>query len=156
MNGQSVRKCAGDANMEIVACAIDLAKNKCTNIVIADYTDVVILFLYHWENDMSDVYFRSEKARKTWLIRDIVSELGEIKPHHLFLHACTGCDSTSAVFGHGKTSLVDKMRSSEEMQGIARTMSEFWASQDDVGKAGERLFVIMYGGRNLKSLNKLR
>ena len=37
------------------------------------------------------------------------------------------------------TSLLDKMH----ISGLARTMSDFWPSQDDVGKAGERLLSCM-------------
>ena len=74
MNGQSVRKCAGDADTQIVAGAIDLAKNKCTNIFIADDTYVVILLLYHWGNDTSNVYFSGLRKQEKHGELEILSE----------------------------------------------------------------------------------
>ena len=154
--GHLVKCCTGDADVEIVATAIDLAKKKRPSIVVADDTDIIILLIYHWEVGFGDVFFKSEKAMKTWSVSDVVEQLGCLKCHVLFLHAWTGCDSTSAIFGHGKTSLINNMRNSQELQELSQTMSDYWADQEAVGRAGIRLFIIMYGGRDIRSLNKLR
>lgn len=75
--------------------------------------------------------------------------------HILFLHAWTGCDTTSATFVHGKTSLIKKIQSSKELQSLSECICDPWATQDQVAKAGCEVFVIMYGGKNI-NLNKLR
>ena len=56
---------------------------------------------------MAEVYFLSEvkKNMMVWKIRDLVTKAGQvITSHLLFIHAWTGCNATSATFGHGKTS----------------------------------------------------
>ena len=78
-----------------------------------------------------------------------------MKHHVLFLHAWTGCDTTSAIFGQGKTSLVKKLQSSREMQKLSDIICDPWAKQDQVAEAGCDVFVKMYGGKN-ESLNRLR
>ena len=55
---------------------------------------------------MSDIIFKSEAAKKSWSIDKIVASVESIvQKHILLLHAWTGSDTTSAIFGHGKTSL---------------------------------------------------
>lgn len=131
--------------------------------VVADDTDVLVLLIYHWKQDMADIYFQSEakKSRKkgliAWKIRDLVSKTGEVVTTHLlFIHAWSGCDTTSATFGQGKTSLLKKMKESKELQQISVLMSDPDVTAEQVAKAGIRLIVVMYGGKKQDSLNGLR
>jgi len=39
------------------------------------------------------------------------------------LHAWTGCDTTSATFGHRKTALLKKLKQSVELQDLASVMN---------------------------------
>ena len=60
----------------------------------------------------------------------------------MFLHAWTGCDTTSSIFGHGKTS-----------QQQAAIFQEENAPKDEVIKAGEKCFldnVWWKGGRQFE------
>ena len=68
---------------------------------------------------MAEIYFLSEvkKNMMVWKIRDLVTKAGQvITSHLLFLHAWTGCNATSATFGHGKTSLLKRIKASKEIQ----------------------------------------
>ena len=108
---------------------------------------------------MADVYFLSEvkKSMMVWKISDLITKAGHVlKSHLLFLHAWSGCDTTSATFGHGKTSLLKRIKESKEIQQISSLMSEHSATAEQIGKAGTRLYVITYGGRQEDSLNGLR
>ncbi len=69
------------------------------------------------EIGFADVYFLSEARKKVkiWKICDLVTEAGPIVTSNLqFLHAWTGCDTTSATFGHGKTALLKRSSISYE------------------------------------------
>ena len=55
--------------------------------------------------------------------------------------------ATSATFGHGKTRLLKR---------ISSLKSEHSATAEQIGKAGTRLYVLTYGGRQEDSLNSLR
>ena len=73
--------------------------------VVTDDTDVLVLLMYHWKQNMADVYFLSEvkKNMMVWKICNIVTKADQlITSHLLFLHAWSGCDATLATFGHRK------------------------------------------------------
>ena len=70
--------------------------------VLVYNTDILILLIYYWQREMENVYFLSEssKTRNCWRIRDIAAKAGAgLLSHILFVHACSGCDTTSATFG---------------------------------------------------------
>ena len=77
--------------------------------VVAESTDVLIFLMHHWRYSMAEVYILSEpkstsnKFLRVWRMRDLVAKAGTLVVSHLlFLHAWSGCDSTSATFGQGK------------------------------------------------------
>ncbi len=81
---------------------------------------------------------------------------GFITSHLLFIHVWSGCDTTSATFGHGKTNLLKKIQVSKEVQQISVLMSDPHMTAEEIGKASIRLFVILFGGKPNDSLNVLR
>ena len=162
-NGQTVHNSTGDADTLIVNCALQIAMDGQEVNVVADDTDVLILLMHHWRDSMADVYILSQpkstskKGLQVWRIRDLVAKAGTlIVSHLLFLHAWSGCDSTSATFGQGKTSLIKKIQDNAEVQQISSLISDSQVTAEEVGKAGARLFVILYGGKQEDSLNFLR
>ena len=86
--------------------------------VVADNTDVLILLMHHWRDSMAEVYIlcepksTSKKVLQVWRMRDLVAKAGTLVVSHLlFLHAWSGCDSTSATFGQGKHASSRRFRS---------------------------------------------
>jgi hypothetical protein len=111
---------------------------------------------------MADIYFhseakRSKKGLEVWKVQDIVNKAGKVVTSHLlFIHAWSGCDTTSATYWHGKTGLLKKMKESEELQRIYFLMIDHEATVEQIGKAGIRLYALLYCGRTNDSLNSLR
>ena len=125
--------------------------------MVADDTDVLFLLVHHFENNFEDIYFRSEKASKTWSIRDIVQTISPVvRENILFLHAWSGCDTTSAIYDQGKTSLTKKIQSSKILQALAKQIGDPLATEEVVTEAGLQVFLNMYGGDSKESLTKLR
>jgi len=162
-DGQVVYNSTGDADTLIVSNALQIAREGKEVNVVADDTDVLILLMYHWTDTIADIYFLSEpkksqkKSLQVWRIRDLISKSGKIVTSHLlFIHAWTGCDTTSATFGHGKANLLKKIQVSEEVQQIAQLMGDSSMTPEEVGRAGIRLFTILFGGKDDDSLNSLR
>jgi len=60
-----------------------------------------------------------------WKIQDIVESTGELLTSYiLFIHAWSGCDTTSPTYGQGKTFLLKKFnKESEELQHISSILS---------------------------------
>lgn len=147
-NSFIVNQCPGDADTAIVSTALEYAALGTEVNLVADDTDVLVLLMLHWKENMADVFFHSE-ARKSlqttalsWNVRDLVSKAGNLIASHLLLvHAWSGCDTTSATFGHGKTTLLKKLKASEVIQEISSVLCNPNASQEEIGQAGLQLFV---------------
>jgi len=76
--------------------------------VLAEDTDILALLLYHCKQNQHVVYFvcqpkRNQQEGKVIHINDLQTEVGS-EPCDAILaaHAFGGCDTTSAVHGHGK------------------------------------------------------
>ena len=65
-----------------------------------------------------------------------------IKKYVLFIHACGGCDSTSAQYRQGKTSFIKILEESMGAMQLCDTFYSSSVSQDDINDAGLRLFVL--------------
>ena len=63
--------------------------------VFANYTDVIVMMLHFWNNEMENIWICSEFTRNG---RKHLKQLSDVVVHNLlFLHAFGGCDTTSAV-----------------------------------------------------------
>ena len=138
-DGQVVHICKGDADTKIVATALVLA-NESNIIAIADDTDVATMLLHHWKDHLSDIYFLQERGGgggKCWSIKDAVQQTTS-KDHLLSIHAWSGYDSTSSILGKGKPSFMKMVQKSE-------IVTDYWATEKDVGEAAVKIIVKMYG-----------
>ena len=94
-----------------------------------------------------------------WKVQDVRATAGKLLTSHIHLiHAWSGCNTTSATFGQGRTFLHKNFHGKgfEELQHISSIFSESQITPEDVGKAGSHVFVNLYGGKNGQSLNNLR
>ena len=94
----------GDADVQIVKAAVLSSLTRSTTLIGED-TDMLVLLLHYMQQANKDLYFRSDKANadKLYHINELKIVLGEeLCSQLLFLHAYTGCDTTSRIFGVGK------------------------------------------------------
>lgn len=74
----------------IVACAIQFASQGNEVNIVADDTDVLILLIYHWNHNITNIYYQKEdrkaqmKCLMAWKIRNLASK-GGIKIRIFFL-----------------------------------------------------------------------
>ena len=105
--GASVINAPGDADVEIAKSGVESSHHHTTTLIGED-TDLLILLLHYAKPGSKDLYFRSdklksEKCAKVFHINKMKEILGkDICTQLLFIHAMTGCDSTSRIFGIGK------------------------------------------------------
>ena len=100
-----------------VALKCALTKEAVT--VVAEDTDILILLLYFWNKEMSNVSMRSEPRKgqelKEFNIGQMAKKLNEnIVKHVLFIHAWGGCDTTSAIFNQGKNKIMKLVESGDD------------------------------------------
>ena len=96
---------AGDADILIVQTDVRLSEKKNSIVVMADDTGILVLFLYHLEEELGELFLQTRAGKQTktcWNIREIANQLStSLKSNLLFVHAWTGCDTTSAVHQKG-------------------------------------------------------
>ena len=110
----------------------------------------------HWP-----VNFGNEKSgtnpAKIWDIQKVQDELGShLCQHHLFVHAISGCDTTSALYVLGKGIFIKKAKKSATFREQARKFLSTDGDKPVLEQAGEKVLVEVYGGKEKDTLNKLR
>ena len=102
------------ADVVIVRKAIEHGEHDDV-VVIADDTDILVLFVYH-AHSLHQIYMETKQHAITI---DAAQQAlcGDVYRSLLFVHAMAGCDTTSAMFGFGKTKAFKKLQSSEEHGG---------------------------------------
>jgi len=89
-------------------------------------------------------------------IGKIARSCDDIRKYILLIHAFGGCDTTSAIFGQDKTSIMTLLRRNKLARNAAETLVKSGASISEVGEAGIKLFVLLYNGKDTDTLSKLR
>ena len=157
--GITVFHATSDADVLTVQKAIDSADVKDT-VLVGDDTDLLVLSL-HQELPSHKLYFapqpkRNAKAR-IWDIKQVKKDVGFFTCKHiLFLHAFLGCDTTSRIFGIGKSTILKKFKLSTALQQAANVFDSPISTHEEIASAGEKVFVALYNGKANDSLNALR
>ena len=140
--------------------AVESARTS-TTVLVGDDTDLLVLLCYHASEDGYDIYFRPEpkaNARGTcvWLMKKVKEQLGkEVCRNLLFLHAITGCDTTSRLYGVGKATALKKFENVLHFKEQANIFSSH-SAVSDVVTAGEKALVSLLGGKPGVGLNALQ
>ncbi|KAK6186307.1 hypothetical protein SNE40_008369 [Patella caerulea] len=151
----------GDADVEIARTAASLSILNSTTLIGED-TDLLILLLYYYHTENLQLLFRSDRqspgaTTKIYDIKSIKLALGdELCSSLLFLHAFTGCDSTSRIFGIGKQSAFQKLlRTSSPLTGLAKVFCSE-SNPSDVCAAGIKTALYLFGGKDSECIKTLR
>ena len=140
--GIHVEHAPGDADYKI--CQTARAHTITSPVaVVAEDSDVFQLLVHHADPAASNVYMVAAKriVCATTIKRRVDVQLSESL---LFLHAISGCDTTSRPHGIGKVGLLKKYAA------LAESAATFMASESSkvaLEKAGERALLIMYGSQ---------
>jgi len=154
----------GDADVDIVKEALSLASTKQAPVaVVGDDTDLLVLLIHHWTQDSAEIWFCSEAKKRATdsaqpiRICTLQRKLGNRGCRQLLaVHAFGGCDTTSAVFGHGKLTILKRITAMKGSTTQTDIMHKLHVSQDEVAEAGHRLMVSIYGGSAQDNLNNMR
>jgi hypothetical protein len=158
--GHTVIQASDDADCDIARAALSRAKNNRVVVVTADDTDILVLLLYHFSNEMGDIYLNTSGKRKLGemiSIRSMKVNFGvAVCEQILAIHALGGCDTTSALYGKGKAAIFKKLTANECSRHLTDIIGNEQCTADEVAEAGCQLLVTVYGGKSSDSLNGLR
>ena len=129
--------------------------------LIGEDTDLLVLLLHYADVDSRELYFRSDnatKALKVYNIKQLKADLGkDLCSKLLFLHAYTGCDSTSRIFGIGKKSVFQKLvKGNPTLVSCGSTFLLPSQPKERIEELGIKAMSVMFGGRCNDSLASLR
>ena len=114
--------------------------------MVAEDTDTLILSVYIWNSEIADLLNRSKEIKIHEISEHSIcmSTLSSNVVHNiLFIHAWSGCDTTSSTYGHGKTTFLKMVEKGHSIVKICSTFNN--SSHMEIDEAGHKLFCIMYG-----------
>ncbi|GBO40971.1 hypothetical protein AVEN_21899-1 [Araneus ventricosus] len=147
------KKVDEDADCLIVNSALSFAPTHPSVIVIGEdiYIFVILIGIFTFDN----VYFL--KPGKGKIAEKIFS------PHTfhiLFIHAMSGCDTTSAVFNYGKMKFVRTLKNNPDLLKVIEIFKNPDITPETAVYAGNRFLVALYGcpisASDIPSLNNVR
>lgn len=90
-------------------------------------------------------------------VRDVHNNIGCTTAAKLFVvHAVSGCDSTSCLYGHGKRTVYKQLMRSSGVASSINVLESSRASQQEVETAGKNIVKMLFGGKSTDSLSHLR
>ena len=115
------------------------------------------MLIYQWKVDLKEIVMTTEKSGETWSIRSSVEEIGEVKNLLLAIHAWSGCDTTSTIFGTGKPTFLKKSEKSKyrKRKVVKKNIKPMGESKDAIHSAGQKIFIHCYNGRSSDTLSRL-
>ncbi|KAK1890378.1 Chromosome-associated kinesin KIF4 [Dissostichus eleginoides] len=148
----TVEQCDNDADTSIVREALATATDDSVE-VRAEDADVLVMLVHHIPSTNHPLFFTTSKG--SYDVRRIREALSERERCYLlFCHAFTGCDTVSAIAGHGKTTLFDRFCAGD----IDEHMDIFLdtqATKDAVIQAGTTIFQYIYHAPGLDPLQSM-
>ena len=154
--GFDVIQAEGDTDGDIVKTAINMSALRPTTLIGED-TDLLVLLLFHADvSRCTELYFLSDKVTSfVYNIKVLKQVLGEAVCNDLlFLHAFTGCDSVSRVFGIGKMyGFQQVIKREKPMRGCSELFNKPNQSQDVVESNGSKAMIALFNADQKDSLN---
>lgn len=158
--GIKTKHADADADVLIALTAIESAKTKPT-VLLGEDTDLLVLLLHHADVTSNSLIFKSGNVSKVnthikiWDILKTKVLLGEELCTLLpLIHAISGCDTTSRMFGVSKAATLKKFAEHDFLK--TRQLLCNANAKDDVISAGENIISSLYNGAPYEELNVLR
>lgn len=154
-SGVNFKQSKGDADTLIVNSALEHINNYDELFIVGE--DVDLLVIMCGLTDAKNIFLmkpgRGKICTKYYAADCFGSEI--IKQNIFFIHAISGCDTTSAIFRQGKKKIVSLIKADSELQNLISVFKNVAADPTHIADAGEKFFVRLYGDKNI-DLNLLR
>ena len=156
-SGINVHHANGDADFDIIASALNIAKEHQT-IVIGEDTDLLILLLHHFDSIIhKPVFLYSNISKISYDIKHSKLVLGsELSVLALVIHALCGCDTTSKLHAMRAKTILQKFEKSQEFKDSVKVLASSTSERHTILEAGESLLLKLLGGKEEKRLDELR
>jgi hypothetical protein len=157
--GIKTKQALGDADVLIADTAVESSLSSPT-VLLGEDTDLLVLLLYHCQSESETLIFRpnhreKNKTIRIWDIKKTKNILGnEICKLLPVIHAVSGCDTTSKLYGIGKGATLKKFLERPVMRELGEVFLANTSVQE-ITDAGEKMVTCLYGGCGLEGIDIL-
>ena len=145
--------------MLIVLTALAVADSDAVSVLVGDDTDLLVLLIV-LSDPVKDVKMIMPGIKghpdKVYSSTAMRGALGLMVDHLLFLHAATGCYTTSAVYRKGMRVPFRKLKDHPALCAMVQVFNDEQASSDDVAAAGEAFLCVVHGRKTGDNLDAKR
>lgn len=154
-SGISVKESNDDADTLIVHTAVENGTNY--NLVFIIGNDVDLLVILCGSTDKNNIYLMKPGRAKipTKYYSTESFSYDTVKEHILFIHAISGCDTTSAIFRQGKKKVANLFKIKPNIGELVSIFKNSDADPIALLESGETFLCLLYG-ENETSLNHIR
>lgn len=136
------------ADSLIIETAITSKTNDNNVVIVGEDVDLLVLLTQLAPLD-SNIYFLKPNRGNTELEKQQVYcnnsfKYKELKKYILFLHAFTGCDTTSCFYKQGKNKLIKLFLNDYNLQKLAEKFYDVNASQSEIENCGNKIIAALY------------
>ena len=152
----TIKQSHGDANVMICKIALELAEEEKAVQVSGTDTDLLVIPMYHWKENMklffrtifkTDIQHITREKVMWWNISDLVASKPSLRNFVLFAHIWGECDTRSAMHQQGvyRLNYFDLLIrfASSAVQNLATTFHNAYASPTEIGSAGCEIMLKM-------------
>lgn len=156
----TTKQARDDADVLIVETAIEESKSEKTAVIIGQDIDLLVILIGRTLSYEQEIFLK--KVGKGNVKTEIYSTKSfdnypHSKTHILFLHALSGCDTTSALFKKGKKSLLKVFEKLTNLDELAAAFEEENCSAQRLLESGTQTLLAVYNApKSVKSLDHLR
>lgn len=157
-NGYEVFQSDGDADVLIVQTAIEKISHFQNVVVVGEDVDLLVLLvaLTPLEKEIH-LYKPGKSTVGPKVFSSKQPEVPFLQQSILFLHAFTGCDSTSSIYKQGKKKIVNVFKKNQNLHDIPATFYNPNSTPEVLSTAGQEMFLALYGApAHETSLNAFR
>lgn len=145
----ATRQSRDDTDVLIVETAIENSINN-TTIIVGEDIDLLVLLIARTKilDQPTSKFFKKpgkNNVETKIYSTDSLNKYPNCKKNILFLHAMTGCDTTSALFGKEKMKVLKMFEKRCDLNNSAEIFQQENCSRDVIVNAGIHFLLAMYG-----------
>lgn len=132
---------------KLINTAIALLEQQNTVVIIGEDIDLLVILIGRTQSHQQEIYFK--KVGKGNVKTQIYSsksfdQYPRIKKHILFLHAFSGCDTTSALFKKGKKTVTRALEKITNLDKLVEVFQQENCPVQTLFENGVRIFLALY------------
>ncbi len=151
-----IKQADADADSLIVATALSIAQSQPKDVVVVGTDTDLLVMLVSQSTEHCHLYMLSKvDTMCLYDIAEIKRSVGDAAEHLMFIHAITGCDTVSALFGQGKRKAFKLVEKQKGIVGL-ETFTCATSRKEDVAIVGEQFLLKLYGANKAETLDRYR